>query len=141
MKWIRNLYDWVLHWAQTPYGPIALFALSFAEASFFPIPPDPLLIDAQSFAVLREFARANDVPLYAPTAGFVAEGAVASVAVSFAQIGRRAASLVGQVLAGEEVPANVYPEETEISINLEAAAATGLSIPEEALNQARQVLP
>jgi membrane protein YqaA with SNARE-associated domain len=44
MKWVRNLYDWVLHWAQTPYGPIALFALSFAEASFFPIPPDPLLI-------------------------------------------------------------------------------------------------
>ncbi len=44
MKWIRNLYDWVLHWAETPYGPVALFALSFAEASFFPIPPDPLLI-------------------------------------------------------------------------------------------------
>lgn len=44
MKWMRNLYDWVLHWARTPYGPIALFALSFAEASFFPIPPDPLLI-------------------------------------------------------------------------------------------------
>ncbi len=44
MKWIRSLYDWVLHWAQTPYGPIALFLLSFAEASFFPIPPDVLLI-------------------------------------------------------------------------------------------------
>ena len=44
MNWIRDLYDWVLHWAQTPYGPIALFVLSFAEASFFPIPPDPLLI-------------------------------------------------------------------------------------------------
>jgi membrane protein YqaA with SNARE-associated domain len=44
MKWIRNLYDWVLHWAETPYGPIALFAIAFAEASFFPIPPDPLLI-------------------------------------------------------------------------------------------------
>lgn len=44
MKWIRNLYDWVLHWAETPYGPAALFLLSFAEASFFPIPPDPLLI-------------------------------------------------------------------------------------------------
>ncbi len=44
MKWIRQLYDWVLHWAKTPYGPLALFLLSFAEASFFPIPPDPLLI-------------------------------------------------------------------------------------------------
>jgi len=44
MKYIKKLYDWVLHWAETPYGPIALFSLSFAEASFFPIPPDPLLI-------------------------------------------------------------------------------------------------
>ncbi len=44
MKWVKNLYDWVLHWAETPYGPAALFLLSFAEASFFPIPPDPLLI-------------------------------------------------------------------------------------------------
>jgi len=41
---IRRLYDWVLHWAETPYGPIALFILAFAESSFFPIPPDVLLI-------------------------------------------------------------------------------------------------
>ena len=44
MKILRNLYDWMLHWAETPYGPLALFLLSFAEASFFPIPPDALLI-------------------------------------------------------------------------------------------------
>jgi membrane protein YqaA with SNARE-associated domain len=42
--WVRRLYDWVLHWAETPSGPSALAALSFAEASFFPIPPDPLLM-------------------------------------------------------------------------------------------------
>jgi membrane protein YqaA with SNARE-associated domain len=44
MKYIRKIYDWVLHWAQTPYGPLALFLLAFAESSFFPIPPDALLI-------------------------------------------------------------------------------------------------
>jgi len=43
-KLLRKLYDWVLHWAKTPYGPIALIILSFSEASFFPIPPDVLLI-------------------------------------------------------------------------------------------------
>lgn len=42
--WVRRLYDWVLHWAETPYGPGALGILAFAEASFFPIPPDPLLM-------------------------------------------------------------------------------------------------
>jgi membrane protein YqaA with SNARE-associated domain len=41
---VRRLYDWVLHWAQTPYGPTALFVLALAESFFFPIPPDPLLI-------------------------------------------------------------------------------------------------
>jgi membrane protein YqaA with SNARE-associated domain len=41
---LRRLYDWVLHWAETPYGTWALFALAFCESSFFPIPPDILLI-------------------------------------------------------------------------------------------------
>ena len=44
MKPLRKLYNWVLHWAETPYGPLALFILALAESSFFPIPPDPLLI-------------------------------------------------------------------------------------------------
>lgn len=41
---LRRLYDWVLHWAQTPYGSWALFLLAVCESSFFPIPPDILLI-------------------------------------------------------------------------------------------------
>jgi len=41
---IKRLYVWVLHWAKTPYGTWALFWLAFTESSFFPIPPDILLI-------------------------------------------------------------------------------------------------
>lgn len=41
---VRRLYDWVLHWADTPHGMAALFVLAMAESSFFPIPPDPLLV-------------------------------------------------------------------------------------------------
>src|SRR5690606_18199989 len=41
---IRRLYDWMLSWAERPGGPIALGGLSFAESSFSPIPPDPLLL-------------------------------------------------------------------------------------------------
>ena len=44
MKLLRSLYDWVLHLAATPYAVPALFAVSFVESSFFPIPPDVLLI-------------------------------------------------------------------------------------------------
>lgn len=41
--WHRRLYDWVIHFAHTRHGTTALFCLSFAESSFFPVPPDVLL--------------------------------------------------------------------------------------------------
>ncbi|HIA28268.1 MAG TPA: DedA family protein [Planctomycetes bacterium] len=41
---LRRLYQWVLSWADTPYGTPALAIVSFCESSFFPVPPDPLLI-------------------------------------------------------------------------------------------------
>lgn len=40
----RRLYNWVLGWADTKYGVPALAIVSFAESSFFPVPPDPLLM-------------------------------------------------------------------------------------------------
>lgn len=52
----RNVYNWVLHWAETPYGSWALFLLAFSESSFFPIPPDVLLI-ALAVAVPRKSMR------------------------------------------------------------------------------------
>lgn len=41
---IRRLYDWTIHWAESPHSTWALFILAFCESSFFPIPPDVLLI-------------------------------------------------------------------------------------------------
>lgn len=41
---LRRLYDWVMRWAETPYSSWALFLLAVAESSFFPVPPDVLLI-------------------------------------------------------------------------------------------------
>ena len=41
---IKRLYDWTISWAERSQGLWALAALSFAESSFFPIPPDALLI-------------------------------------------------------------------------------------------------
>jgi membrane protein YqaA with SNARE-associated domain len=51
----RRLYQWVLHWAETPYGTPALAALSFAESSFFPIPPDVLQIALSASKPKRSF--------------------------------------------------------------------------------------
>lgn len=41
---VRRLYDWVLGWSDSRWGESALFVLAFAESSFFPVPPDVLLI-------------------------------------------------------------------------------------------------
>jgi membrane protein YqaA with SNARE-associated domain len=41
---LHELSNWVVSWAYTPYGSMALGLLAFAESSFFPIPPDVLLI-------------------------------------------------------------------------------------------------
>ena len=44
LKIIRCLYDWVLSWANSRYALPALALLAFTEASFFPIPPDVLIM-------------------------------------------------------------------------------------------------
>jgi len=41
---MRGLYDWTMANASGHYAWAALFAVSFAESSFFPIPPDVMLI-------------------------------------------------------------------------------------------------
>ena len=41
---VRRLYDWVLSWADSPFALTALVVIALAESSFFPVPPDILLI-------------------------------------------------------------------------------------------------
>lgn len=41
---LRRLYDWTLAQAQSPYALWVLAAVAFVESSFFPIPPDVLMI-------------------------------------------------------------------------------------------------
>ena len=44
MNPLKRLYNWILGWSESRWGALALFLLAFAESSFFPIPPDVLLI-------------------------------------------------------------------------------------------------
>jgi len=41
---LRRVYDWVLQLSQSPRAGLALGLVSAAEASFFPIPPDVMLV-------------------------------------------------------------------------------------------------
>lgn len=41
---IKKLYNWVLSWSDSRWGWLALFIIALCESSWFPIPPDILLI-------------------------------------------------------------------------------------------------
>lgn len=66
---LRRLYDWIMARANTPSGFYLLGAVSFAESSFFPIPPDLFLIPM----VLADRRRARVLALWC-TATSVAGG-------------------------------------------------------------------
>ena len=44
MDFLRDLVEWTAAWANSPFAGAALFIVAFVEASFFPIPPDVLMI-------------------------------------------------------------------------------------------------
>ena len=71
---IRRLYDWVLHWSVTPYGLVALVILAFSESSFFPIPPDPLLMALCLAAPRRSFLIAGAATLASVAGGMFGYG-------------------------------------------------------------------
>lgn len=41
---LKSLYQWTLHQSGSPWAPYLLAAVAFTESSFFPIPPEVLLI-------------------------------------------------------------------------------------------------
>lgn len=55
---LRKMYDWTVHWAKSKHAYYALFAVAFIESSFFPIPPDVLLIAMTLSDVRRWFKTA-----------------------------------------------------------------------------------
>ncbi|MBI3596698.1 MAG: hypothetical protein HY203_06055 [Nitrospirae bacterium] len=103
--------------------------------------PDPLLINSQSFTVLKGFSWSNRVPFYVPTAGLVEQGATASISTSFREIGRAAALAARQTLSGKSVEAMVYPEKMMIVLSLKAAGNAGLVISPELLKNLDRVVP
>lgn len=55
MNIAKKLYDWMLSWGESKWGATALFLFAFAESSFFPIPPDVLLIALCLGAAAKSF--------------------------------------------------------------------------------------
>ena len=106
---IRRSYDWVLSWADTPYGVPALFLLAFAESSFFPIPPDVLLIALAVAAPTRALKFAAVCTAGSVLGGlagygirYYAWGALGQPIVEFFNGGEKMAQAFMGVLFGEQ---------------------------------------
>ena len=88
-RWVRGLYDWTLHWAETPQSLAALFCIALIESSVFPIPPDVLLI-----AIVA--ARPG---VWVRAAGLCALGSLIGAAIGYA-IGAAFMASVGDAIIG-----------------------------------------
>jgi membrane protein YqaA with SNARE-associated domain len=64
----KRLYQWTLSLAESKHAPLALAAVAFAESSFFPIPPDLILIP-MSLAAPRRAWRYAAIATVASVAG------------------------------------------------------------------------
>ncbi|MBI2384460.1 MAG: hypothetical protein HYV14_00445 [Elusimicrobia bacterium] len=105
------------------------------------LPPDPLLINARNFEILKRFSYDNDVPFYVPTEGLAEQGATAAVSVSYKEMGRMMAEAAKSAQKGRASPAELYTGLVRVAVNRAAAAEAGLTVPAKAIGAANLVLP
>jgi len=66
---IKRLYDWTMGFAYTKYGSLALVVDAFAESSFFPVPPDIILIPLSLSRPKRAFYYAGLCTIFSVIGG------------------------------------------------------------------------
>jgi putative ABC transport system substrate-binding protein len=99
------------------------------------------LIQANRQAII-ELAREHRVPAVYPSREFVEAGGLIAYGVSYADLYRRAASYIDKILKGAS-PADLpieRPTKFEMTVNLKAAKAIGLTVPESFLLRADEVI-
>jgi ABC transporter substrate binding protein len=104
------------------------------------LPPDAAMVTPANFATIKEFSLANGIPFYVPSEALVEQGATASISASFQEIGALTAAMTRQALAGTLKTDHVFPDKIHFSVNLTAAKACHLQIPDDVLKQADKVI-
>ncbi|WP_029058633.1 YqaA family protein [Stappia stellulata] len=134
---LRRLYDWTMSLASGPRAPFALGAVSFAESSFFPIPPDILLIPM----VIARRARAFSYALLCTITSVIGGAAGYAIgALLFVQLAEPILSFYGYLDKFEAFRANFNDYGAWIvfiagitpfpyKVITIASGATGLSLP------------
>ena len=84
----------------------------------------------------------HGMPVYAGDIDAVKRGAIAAIGVDYYNVGRQTGNIVVRILRGEKpgkIPVTVA-DKTNLYVNPTIAAKMGLTIPEDVLSQADQVV-
>jgi membrane protein YqaA with SNARE-associated domain len=98
----KKLYQWTLSLAESPHAPWALGLVAFAESSFFPIPPDTILVPMALARPKRAFLYALICTLASVAGGLLG---YAIGALLYATLGKWLINLYGYGARVEEVRA------------------------------------
>jgi putative tryptophan/tyrosine transport system substrate-binding protein len=118
-------------------GPTNLDELDTAFADLLSARPDALLVTAEPFTRqhltrILDFAHSNKIPAMFEDSSFVVAGGLISYGPDYEDVFRKAAIFVDKILKGAK-PADLpieQPTKFELVINLKAAKALGLTVPQ-----------
>jgi putative ABC transport system substrate-binding protein len=109
------------------------------HAGLLMVPPTPAFADVR---LIFRLANRYRLPAIYPTRGFAAEGGLMAYGVSSSDLFQTAASYVDRILRGakpSELPVG-FPTKFDLVVNLKAAKAIGLQIPQTLLARAAEVI-
>jgi len=95
-----------------------------------------------SFDAVVGTAEAGGIPVFVNDSAWVERGAVVGAGPNFYEAGRAAAKLIAQILQGAD-PAEMEIQELDVQrmiVNLDAAQRQGITLPQELIEQADQVI-
>ncbi len=104
------------------------------------VPTDNTIVSALESLVA--VAEENDLPLFSGDTDSVERGALASVGFNYYELGKVTAEVVLRVLEGED-PASIpvtFATGTDLFVNLKAAEAMGVSVPQEVTDRAAKII-
>ncbi|GAB6057271.1 ABC transporter substrate-binding protein [Desulfonatronum parangueonense] len=103
------------------------------------VPTDNTVVSA--FEALAKVCQESKLPLYAADVDSVPRGAVAALGFDYYEHGRQAGAMAGRILQGAD-PATTPVEmqqDLELHVNLSAAKAMGVTLPESLLERAVKI--
>lgn len=128
-----------------PVARVEDFADAFAamkreSASALIVGPDPLL--TSNMPRIIDLARTNRLPVIATNRRFAELGAMISYGTDIRYVLRRAAEYVDRILKGTK-PADLpveQPARFELVVNLKAASALGIQVPQSLIQRADEII-